>query len=304
MQDSVFDEIKDLVTEARNPASEQIDNKSTMEILKIINQEDQKVPQVVQGEIPYIAQAVDLLVEVFKKGGRLFYIGAGTSGRLGVLDAAECPPTFGTDPEMVQGIIAGGEKALVRAQEGLEDRAELGAKDLLQRGVTKNDVVCGVAASYRTPYVLGAIRKAREIGAKTIYVTCNPRSEIKVEVDIAICPVVGPEVVMGSTRMKAGTATKLVLNMLTTASMIRLGKVYGNMMVDLMMTSRKLEERSKRVVMMVTGVDYDQAAAVLKEAKGHVKTALVMILAGISAEEAKKRLQESDGFVRKAIEAI
>lgn len=304
MQDSVFDEIKNLVTEARNPASEQIDNKSTLEILKIINQEDQKVPKVVEGEIPYIAQAVDLLVEVFKKGGRLFYIGAGTSGRLGVLDAAECPPTFGTDPEMVQGIIAGGEKALVRAQEGLEDRAELGAKDLLQRGVTKNDVVCGVAASYRTPYVLGAIRKAREIGAKTIYVTCNPRSEIKVEVDIAICPVVGPEVVMGSTRMKAGTATKLVLNMLTTASMIRLGKVYGNMMVDLMMTSRKLEERSKRVVMMVTGVDYDRAAAVLKEAKGHVKTALVMILAGISAEEAKKRLQESDGFVRKAIAAI
>lgn len=304
MQDSVFDEIKNLVTEARNPASEQIDNKSTLEILKIINQEDQKVPKVVEGEIPYIAQAVDLLVEVFKKGGRLFYIGAGTSGRLGVLDAAECPPTFGTDPEMVQGIIAGGEKALVRAQEGLEDRAELGAKDLLQRGVTKNDVVCGVAASYRTPYVLGAIRKAREIGAKTIYVTCNPRSEIKVEVDIAICPVVGPEVVMGSTRMKAGTATKLVLNMLTTASMIRLGKVYGNMMVDLMMTSRKLEERSKRVVMMVTGVDYDRAAAVLKEAKGHVKTALVMILAGIGAEEAKKRLQESNGFVRKAIAAI
>ncbi len=304
MQDSVFNEIKDLVTEARNPASEKIDDKSTIDILKIINQEDQKVPKVVEGEIPYIAQAVDLLVGIFKKGGRLFYVGAGTSGRLGVLDAAECPPTFGTDPEMVQGIIAGGEKALVRAQEGLEDRAELGAKDLLQRGVTKNDVVCGVAASYRTPYVLGAIRKAREIGAKTIYVTCNPRSEIKVEVDIAICPVVGPEVVMGSTRMKAGTATKLVLNMLTTASMIRLGKVYGNMMVDLMMTSRKLEERSKRVVMMVTGVDYERAAAVLKEAKGHVKTALVMILAGISAEEAKKRLQESDGFVRKAIADI
>lgn len=304
MQDSVFNEIKNLVTEARNPASEQIDSKSTLEILKIINLEDQKVPKVVEGEIPYIAKAVDLLVEVFKKGGRLFYVGAGTSGRLGVLDAAECPPTFGTNPEMVQGIIAGGEKALIRAQEGLEDRAELGARDLVQRGVTNKDVVCGVAASYRTPYVLGAIRKAREIGAKTIYVTCNPRSEIKVEVDIAICPVVGPEVVMGSTRMKAGTATKLVLNMLTTASMIRLGKVYGNMMVDLMMTSRKLEERSKRVVMMVTGVDYNRAAAVLKEAKGHVKTALVMILAGITADEAKKRLQESDGFVRKAIESI
>ncbi len=295
-----------MVTEARNPASEDIDAKSTEEILRIINREDHTVPGVVEKEIPYIARAVDMLVETFKNGGRLFYIGAGTSGRLGVLDAAECPPTYGTDPEMIQGIIAGGYKALVTAQEGYEDQPELGAKDLMERGFTKNDVVCGIAASYRTPYVLGAIRKAREIGAKTIFVTCNPRSEIesKVDVDVAICPVVGPEVVMGSTRMKAGTATKLVLNMLTTTSMIRLGKVYGNMMVDLMMTSKKLEERSKRVVMMVTGVDYEEAARVLKEANGHVKTALVMILAGVDAQEAKRRLEAADGFVRKAIEQM
>lgn len=301
MKDHVFDEIKDLITEARNPASENIDDKSTEEILKIINNEDQKIPDIVKGEIPHITAAVEIIVEAFKKGGRLFYIGAGTSGRLGILDAAECPPTFGTDPEMVQGIVAGGEKALVRAQEGLEDKAELGVSDLLKRGFTKNDVACGVAASYRTPYVLGAIRKAKQLGAKTIFVTCNPCSEIKIDVDAAICPVVGAEVVMGSTRMKAGTATKLVLNMLTTTAMIRLGKVYGNMMIDLLMNSRKLEERSKRVVMMITGLDYQQAAEVIKEAGGHVKTALVMILADVDAEEAKRRITESDGFVRQAI---
>ncbi len=306
MPDKVFEEIKNLITEARNPASENIDSLSSLEIVQIINNEDKTVPLAVEKELPYVAQAVDLLVEVFKSGGRLFYIGAGTSGRLGVLDAAECPPTFGTPPEMVQGIIAGGMKALVEAQEGLEDLAELGAQDIEAYGVTANDVVCGIAASYRTPYVLGAIEKAKQIGAKTLFVTCNPRSEVerKVKVDVAICPVVGPEVVMGSTRMKAGTATKLVLNMLTTASMIRLGKVYKNMMVDLMMTSKKLEERSKRTVMMVTGVDYEEASRVLKEANGHVKTALVMILAGVGAQEARQLLKESDGFVRQAIEKI
>lgn len=301
MPNHVFDEIKNLVTEARNPASEDIDAKSSEEILRIINQEDQTVPQVVAREIPYIARAVDLLVETFENGGRLFYVGAGTSGRLGVLDAAECPPTYGTPPTLVQGIIAGGEKALVESQEGSEDMRENGVKDLLARGVSSKDVVCGIAASFRTPYVLAAIDKAREIGCKTIYVTCNPREEIKLDVDIAICPVVGPEVVMGSTRMKAGTATKLVLNMLTTASMIRSGKVYGNMMIDLMMTSKKLEERSKRTVMMVTGIDYESAVTVLKAADGHVKTALVMALADVSAEEARERLKANDGFVRKAL---
>jgi len=258
----------------------------------------------VEKEIPYIAQAVEIVVESFKRGGRLFYIGAGTSGRLGVLDASECPPTYGVSPEMVQGIIAGGYKSLVSAQEGAEDIYDDGARDLKERGVTANDVVCGIAASRRTPYVIGAVDYARKLGAKTLYVTCTPRSEMNVEVDVAICPVVGPEVVMGSTRMKAGTATKLVLNMLTTASMIKLGKVYGNMMVDLQMTSKKLEERSKRTVMMVTGLSYDEASRYLEQAEGHVKTALVMILGGVSAQEAQKRLQEADGFVRDALESI
>ncbi len=304
MSKQVFEELKSLITEASNPHTADIDTKSTREILELINAEDAKVPEAVRKEIPYIEQAVELLVERFKAGGRLFYIGAGTSGRLGVLDASECPPTYGTDPDMVQGIIAGGYKALVRSQEGAEDIYENGARDLKERGFTQNDVACGIAASRRTPYVVGAIDYARSIGAKTIYVTCNPRSEMNIPVDVAICPVVGPEVVMGSTRMKAGTATKLVLNMLTTASMIRLGKVYGNMMVDLQMTSKKLEERSKRTVMMVTGVSYEEAERVLEQAGGHVKTALVMILAGVSAEEARDRLEKADGFVRKAIEGF
>ncbi|HHL70974.1 MAG TPA: N-acetylmuramic acid 6-phosphate etherase [Bacteroidetes bacterium] len=298
----VFDEIKDLVTEAQNSRTATIDTCTTEEILRLINDEDKQIPAIVGQEIPWITQAVDILVSCFRAGGRLFYVGAGTSGRLGVLDASECPPTYGTDPEMVQGIIAGGYEALVRSQEGAEDRYDDGVRDIKERGLTERDVVCGIAASRRTPYVIGAVEYARSIGAKTVYVTCNPRSEMDIEVDVAICPVVGPEVVMGSTRMKAGTATKLVLNMLTTASMIRLGKVYGNMMVDLQMTSKKLEERSKRTVMMVTGVSYEQAQEVLEQAGGVVKVALVMILAGVSAEEAKKRLEQSDGFVRRALE--
>jgi len=301
VDNEVFNEIKNLITEARNPASEDIDGRTTEEILRIINTEDKKVPLVVETEIPHIVQAVEILVEAFKNGGRLFYVGAGTSGRLGVLDASECPPTFGSDPSMIQGIIAGGPIALTQAQEGSEDSSENGVKDLLSSGFGVQDVACGIAASRRTPYVVAAIKKAREMGAKTIFVTCNPRSELNLEVDVAICPVVGPEVVMGSTRMKAGTATKLVLNMLTTAAMIRLGKVYGNMMVDLQMNSRKLEERSKRTVMMVTGVDYEHAEKVLQQAKGHVKTALVMILAGVDVKEAQRRLRASDGFVRRAI---
>ena len=303
MKDRVFDEIKDLITEARNPASENIDMLKTEDILRIINHEDKSIAEVVEGEIPYISKAENLLVEVFHNAGRLFYIGAGTSGRLGVLDASECPPTYGTSPEMVQGIIAGGNIALIESQEGSEDQYEQGAIDLMARGFSENDIACGIAASFRTPYVLGAIEKARQIGAKTIYVTCNPRNEVQNNVDVAICTVVGPEVVMGSTRMKAGTATKLVLNMLTTAAMIRMGKIYGNMMVDLQMNSRKLEERSKRTVMMVTGLDYKAASAVLESANGHVKTALVMILAGVNASDAQQYLQENDGFVRKAIDA-
>lgn len=304
MSKAVFDEIKKLVTEQRNPATMDIDTKSALEIVQLINAEDQKIAPVVEKELPYIAQAVEIVVPAFKRGGRLIYVGAGTSGRLGVLDASECPPTFGTDPEMVQGIIAGGYGALVRAVEGSEDLSENAARDLKERNLTDSDVVCGLAASRRTPYVLAAVKYARQIGAKTLYVTCTPREEIKFDVDVAICPVVGPEVVMGSTRMKAGTAQKIVLNMITTAAMIRLGKVYGNMMVDLQMNSQKLQERSKRVVMMVTGVNYERAAEVLVVAGGHVKTAIVMILAQVDAKEALKRLDSSDGFVRGAIEGV
>jgi N-acetylmuramic acid 6-phosphate etherase len=302
MSKSVFDEIKNLITEARNPDTIDIDRKSTIEILKSINYEDQLVAVAVAEELSYIAEAVDVIVEAIKRGGRLFYVGAGTSGRLGVLDASECPPTYGTDPELIQAIIAGGYKALLRSQEGAEDVAEHGARDLTERGFGPKDVLCGIAASQRTPYVLGAIAKAKELGAKVIYVFCNSREHLSIAVDVAICPIVGPEVIMGSTRMKAGTATKLVLNMLTTATMIKLGKVYENLMVDLLMTSKKLEERSKRTVMLVTGVDYSRAEEVLRLVDGHVKTAIVMILANVDADGARDRLTRANGFVRAAIE--
>ncbi len=301
MSRTIFDEIKNLVTEKQNEATKDIDKKSVREILEMINDQDKNVPLAVENEIPYIEKAVHVVVHAFKNNGRLFYVGAGTSGRLGVLDASECPPTFGVSPELVQGIIAGGNKALIRAQEGAEDLSEKGAEDLLERGFTKNDVLCGIAASRRTPYVIGAIGQARKLGAQTLYVTCTPRSEMNINVDVAICPVVGPEVIMGSTRLKAGTATKLVLNMITTTSMIRIGKVYGNMMVDLQMTSIKLQERSKRIVMMVSGLSYDEASEYLEKADGHVKTALVMILAQVDEKSAKERLKNADGFIYKAI---
>jgi N-acetylmuramic acid 6-phosphate etherase len=299
----VFEEIKNLLTEQRNPNSMDIDSKSTLEILKIINEEDKKVPYAVEKEIPYIAQAVEFVVDSFKKGGRLLYFGAGTSGRLGVVDAAECPPTFGTPHEIVQGFIAGGREAMFVAQEGAEDKEENGANDVLKANVTSKDTVVGIAASRRTPYVVGAIKKAKELGAKTIFITSNPRKEFNIkEVDVAICPEVGPEVIMGSTRMKSGTAQKLILNMITTTAMIRIGKVYENMMIDLQMTNQKLVERSKRIVMIITGVSYEEAEKYLKEAKGNVKTALVMILANVPYEEAVRRLKLSEGFVRQAIE--
>ncbi|MEX0599160.1 MAG: N-acetylmuramic acid 6-phosphate etherase [Rhodothermales bacterium] len=298
----LFTEIETLATEQRNPQSENIDLASIREILEIINSEDHKVPIAVRQEIPYIERAVELIVAAFRSGGRLFYVGAGTSGRLGIIDAAECPPTFGTPPEMVQGLIAGGPEAVFRSQEGAEDHESNGIEHAKSTGIRPPDVVCGIAASRRTPYVVGAIKYAREIGCKTLYVTCNPRSEFDLEVDVAICPVVGPEVVMGSTRMKSGTAQKLVLNMLTTASMIRLGKVYKNMMVDLQMSNAKLVERSKRTVMTVTGLSYEDAGIVLERAGGHVKTAVVMELAGVSADDAANRLREAGGFVRRAIE--
>lgn len=304
-QKKLFEEISSLKTEARNEASMKIDTASVSEILHIINNEDKTIPAAVEKEIPYIEKAVELIVNSFKAGGRLIYFGAGTSGRLGVIDAAECPPTFGTDPDLVQGYIAGGKEAMFRAQEGAEDYEENGAADVVKAGISKNDVVCGIAASRRTPYVIGAVKKAKQLGAKTLYVTCNPRSEFNIkEVDVAICPYVGPEVIMGSTRMKSGTAQKLVLNMLTTASMIRLGKVYENMMIDLQMTNKKLVERSKRIVMTITGLSYEEAEDYLNRAGGHVKTALVMILAKVDLNEASNRLKKADGFVRKALDPV
>ncbi len=299
---ALFEELSKLTTEKRNPNSKNIDLASTGEILRIINEEDKTVPLAVEKELPYIEKAVDLIVEAIKNGGRLLYFGAGTSGRLGVVDASECPPTFGTPYGLIEGFIAGGKEAMFRAQEGAEDFEENGAKDVLKAKVTDKDVVCGIAASRRTPYVVGAVKKAKELGATTLFVTTNPRKDFNIPgVDVAICPYVGPEVIMGSTRMKSGTAQKLVLNMLTTASMIRLGKVYENMMVDLQMTNQKLVERSKRIVMTVTGVDYKVAEEYLNKAKGHVKTALVMILANVDYEEALKRLEKAGGFVRLAV---
>ncbi|MEF8939867.1 MAG: N-acetylmuramic acid 6-phosphate etherase [Salinivenus sp.] len=300
---SLFEQLQSLATEQRNPNSTHIDTASTEEILRVINTEDHLVPIAVRRELPRIAEAVEHVVEAFENDGRLFYVGAGTSGRLGVVDASECPPTFGTDPERVQGLIAGGKEAVFRSQEGAEDVPERGAEALEARGVTETDVVCGIASSGRTPYVVGAVEHARDvIGCPTLFVTTVPREELDVDPDVAICPVVGPEVIMGSTRMKSGTAQKLVLNMITTAAMVRLGKVYENMMVDLQRTSDKLVERGIRTVMMVTGVDYEAADAVLDRCDGHVKTAIVMILADVGVEEARRRLDATDGFVRPAIE--
>ena len=289
-----------------------IDTRSIPEILKIINEEDKRVASAVENEIVYIAKAVEIVVDSFKKGGRLIYIGAGTSGRLGVLDAVECPPTFGVDPKMVQGIIAGGERAMFRAQEGAEDHEEGGTRDINEIAVNDKDVVCGIAASLQTPYVVGAVIQAKRRGAKTIYVTTNPRkhfslpefSELFRDIDVAICPEVGPEVIMGSTRMKSGTAQKLVLNMITSAAMIRIGKVYENMMIDLQLTNQKLKERAKRIVMTITDIEYGTAAEYLEKADGQVKTALVMIKANVSKSDALNRLQKADGIVRSAIENI
>ena len=302
MEHGLYEKLKTLITEKQNPESYGIDSMPISQILAIINDEDKTVPFAVEKEIPYITRAVEIVVNTMKNGGRLIYIGAGTSGRLGVLDASEIPPTFGADPQLVQGIIAGGNAALTRAQEGAEDKKEVGGHDLMKLKFSAKDVACGISASRITPYVVGAIEKAKEVGAKTIYITCTNRKQLELDVDVAICPVVGPEVVMGSTRMKSGTAEKLVLNMLTTTAMIRLGKIYNNMMVDLQMTSKKLEERSKRTVVMVTGVDYDTAVKVLKSADGHVKTAIVMILKNVDRNEAQRRLKNADGFVRGALE--
>jgi N-acetylmuramic acid 6-phosphate etherase len=299
---SRFDEYARLATEQRNPRTLDLDTLDVPAILERIAAEDRTVPDAVARELPHVARAVELVVASLRAGGRLVYVGAGTSGRLGVLDAAECPPTFGSDPAMVQGVIAGGPGALVRAVEGAEDRAEDGERAMDGLQVGPPDTVIGLAASRRTPFVVAALARARARGARTAYVTCTPRAEFALDVDVAICPEVGPEVIMGSTRMKSGTAQKLVLNLITTAAFVRLGKVYENMMVDLMANSRKLVERSRRTVMIVTGVDYDTAAGAIEAAGRSVKTAIVMLKLGCPRTEAEARLARAGGFVRSALE--
>lgn len=290
-----------LLTEQPNPASENLDALPTEEILRIINAEDAKVAEAVAREIPNIAMAVDVIVDRISKGGRLFYIGAGTSGRLGVLDASECQPTFNVPPEQVQGIIAGGPPALSQSAEAAEDDARQGELDLMDRGLTAGDVVVGIAASGRTPYVLGAIQAAGEMGAATVGISCTPDSELARVVEIPITPIPGPEILAGSTRLKAGTATKLVLNMLSTASMVRLGHVYGNLMVNVQPKSTKLADRARRVICQAAGVEYARAAELLEEAGGSVKTAIVMARLGLRREEAESRLACAGGRVSQAL---
>jgi N-acetylmuramic acid 6-phosphate etherase len=292
-----------LTTEQTNPDTLAIDECTTEQMLRLLNQEDAKVPAAVAEEIPQIVKAVDLLHRTLKNGGRMFYVGAGTSGRLGVLDASECPPTFGVDPELVQGHIAGGDIALRTAVEGFEDNVEEGMALIERCGVTAKDAVIGISASGSAPFVIAALQKAREIGAATIGVVNNKRSRLEAVCDICIAPVVGPEVIMGSTRLKAGTAQKLVLNMLSTATMVKLGKVYNNLMVDLKASNQKLEDRSIRILQIATGIDAESAAAVLEKASMNCKLAIMMIETGLSAEEAQAALDRSEGNLKAAIRA-
>jgi len=300
---ALFDQLSNLLTEQRNPESMTIDMASSLEIVTTINNEDKKVALHVEQRLPEIAEAVETIASKIREGGRLLYYGAGTSGRLGVLDASECPPTFGTDPELVQGFIAGGKEAMYVAQEGAEDSEEEGRKEADNHSITDKDVIVGLAASGRTPYVHGIIKEAKERGAITIFITTVSAEQVDLrdEVDYMIDVPVGPEVVMGSTRMKSGTAQKMILNMLSTGAMIRLGKVYENVMVDLQLTNKKLEERAKRIVMMLTECSYETAEEVLNKADGHVKTAMVMILTDSSKEEAHRRLNSNNGFVRASL---
>jgi len=305
MQDySLFDEITNLSTEQINPTTENIDLASTREILNLINQEDKKVPNAVEREIPFIEQAVDIIYESLKQNGRLIYIGAGTSGRLGVIDASECLPTFGTSPETVQAIIAGGNQAMFAAQEGAEDNEQQAVIDLNKKNLASIDVVCGIAASGRTPYVKSAINYAHSIGCKTIMITTSKREEILargINADVFICPYVGPEVIAGSTRMKSGTAQKLVMNMLTTATMIKLGKTYGNIMVDLQQTNKKLVGRSKNIIMKICNLDYNKASELLSQSDGNVKVAIVMAKTGTNQQSAINLLENAQGKIRDAI---
>lgn len=296
--------LEKLTTECRNENTMDIDNISTLEMVKKINNEDKKVAEAVELELPKIAKAIDGIVERIHKGGRLIYIGAGTSGRLGILDASECPPTYGVSEELVQGIIAGGKEAIFRAKEGAEDSKELAVEDLKLKHLSENDVVVGLAASGRTPYVIGGLAYANEIGALSISVTCNADSEVSKTAKISIAPVVGPEVITGSTRLKSGTAQKLVLNMLSTGTMIKLGKVYGNLMVDVRATNEKLVERAKKIVCEATGATREEAEKILKETDFNVKLSIFIILSKLEKNEAKNILDESKGYIAKALKEI
>lgn len=289
-------------TEQRNPNSTALDLKSTREIVRLFNEEDRNAVAAVEAEADAIAQTVEIIVAAFQRGGRLFYIGAGTSGRLGVLDASECPPTFSTDPGLVQGIIAGGDVALRSAVEGEEDKPERGAAAIRERQLTPRDVLIGIASSGRTPYVIGALKEARAIGVTTICLCCvPPPDELKAFVDHFITPIVGPEILTGSTRLKAGTATKLVLNMLTTIAMVKIGKTYDNLMVDVHASNTKLIDRSIRIVRDVTGVNAALAETTLAQADGKAKVAIVMLAKGLSATDAIALLEKHDGFLRPVI---
>lgn len=293
--------LENLTTERRNETTFGLDEMSVAEAVKLMNQEDHNVPAAVEEQLPQIEKVVAATIAAFKKGGRLIYMGAGTSGRLGVLDAAECVPTFGVEAEMVVGLIAGGEQAMTVAVEGAEDDAELGAQDLKDLKLTETDMVIGIAASGRTPYVIGGLDYARSIGASTGTISCNKGAEISKHADLPIEVDCGPEFLTGSTRLKSGTAQKLILNMISTISMIGIGKVYNNLMVDVKPTNEKLVERSKRIIMQATEADYETAARYFAEADQNVKLAIVMILTDSSKEAAAEKLIQADGFVKKTI---
>ncbi|MGV3490998.1 MAG: N-acetylmuramic acid 6-phosphate etherase [Devosia sp.] len=294
-------QLQQLVSETRNPRTVDIDLMSSLDMVAAINAEDRVVAEAVGATLPQVAQAVDAIVAAFSAGGRLIYIGAGTSGRLGVLDASECPPTYGVPADMVVGLIAGGLDALVNASEGAEDNADAGASDLAAIGLTAKDVVVGIAVSGRTPYVIGALEYAASVGATTVALTCNPDSPISRMAQISIAPVVGPEVISGSTRMKSGTAQKLVLNMLSTASMVRIGKTYGNLMVDMIASNEKLVARAVRIVMQATECSADVAEAAMAASEGDTKLAILTILTGKSVEEARAALTGAGGVLRRAL---
>ena len=293
--------LKNLETEQRNPRTMHIDSMSTLDMVRTVNQEDAAVTQAVETALPDIARLIDGICERLQNGGSLYYIGAGTSGRLGILDAVECPPTYSTEPELVQGLIAGGTPAIFRAVEGAEDDPDLGRKDLEEIHYTKQDVLVGIAASGRTPYVIGAMEYAKSLGGVTIGVTCCPGSEIDTLAEVGIAPMPGPEVVTGSTRMKSGTAQKMVLNMLSTCTMIRLGKVYGNLMVDVKPSNEKLIRRCVSIVCAAAECDEAAATAALEQCGYHPKIAIVMLLCGCTAEEAEKRLTEKDGYIARVV---